>query len=199
MVKNHSINNGVWRVSGSSYPFRLTNPVARRRNKMNTKELSLTAVIAALYAAIVILLAPISFGPIQLRVADALIPLAALLGLPAVYGVAMGALVANIYWFLSPIDVVLGAAANLVAGYVIYRYKDQIVPASLAASVVIGLTVGGYLWLFFPPPSIMGLQLPAWLGMMISITLSSILAITVIGVALLKLLEGSRYLDQFKA
>jgi hypothetical protein len=107
--------------------------------------------------------------------------------------------VANIYWFLSPIDVVLGAAANLVAGYVIYRYKDQIVPASLAASVVIGLTVGGYLWLFFPPPSIMGLQLPAWLGMMISITLSSILAITVIGVALLKLLEGSRYLDQFKA
>ena len=186
-------------MSGSFYPFRLTNPVARRRNKMNTKELSLTAVIAALYAAIVILLAPISFGPIQLRVADALIPLAALLGLPAVYGVAIGALVANTYWFLSPIDVVLGAAANLVAGYLIYRYKDQIIPASLAASAVIGLTVGGYLWLFFPPPSILGLQLPAWLGMMISITLSSILAITVIGVALLKLLEGSGYLDQFKA
>ena len=166
---------------------------------MNTREISLIAIIAALYAAIVILLAPISFGPIQLRVADALIPLAALFGLPAVYGVSLGALVANAYWFLSPIDIVLGAVANLIAGYIIYRYKNKLVSASLAASLVIGLIVGGYLWLFFPPPSILGLQLPAWLGMMISITLSSILAIMVIGLALLKLLESYEYLDQFKA
>lgn len=174
-------------------------PRGKEENRMNTKDISLTAVIAALYAAIVIILAPISFGPIQLRVADALIPLAALLGLPAVYGVALGALVANTYWFLSPIDIVLGAAANLAAGYLIYRYKDRVIVASLAASVVIGVVVGGYLWLFFPPPSILGVQLPAWLGMIISITLSSILAITVIGLALLRLLEGSGYLDQFKA
>jgi uncharacterized membrane protein len=166
---------------------------------MNTKKLSLTAIIAALYATIVILLAPISYGPIQLRIADALIPLAALLGLPAVYGVTVGALIANTYWLLSPIDVVLGAIANLVAGYLIYRYKSQIVLASLAASVVIGLIVGGYLWLFFPPPNIIGLQIPAWLGMMISITLSSIIAITFMGLTLLKLLESSGYLDQFKA
>ncbi len=199
MVKNKPMDIGDWRVSGTSYPFRLKYPVERRRRRMNTREISLTAVIAALYAAIVIILAPISFGPIQLRVADALIPLAALFGLPAVYGVALGALVANTYWFLSPIDVVLGAVANLVAGYVIYRYKDKLVPASLIASLVIGLIVGGYLWLFFPPPSILGLQLPAWLGMMISITLSSILAVSVIGLALLKLLETTKYLDQFKA
>ena len=199
MGKRSPITHAIWRVSGSSYLFRLINPVIRRRNRMNTKEISLTAVIAALYAAIVIILAPISFGPIQLRVADALIPLAALLGLPAVYGVALGALVANTYWFLSPIDIVFGAAANLVAGYLIYRYKDRVIMASLAASAVIGVVVGGYLWLFFPPPSILGVQLPAWLGMIISITLSSILAITVIGLALLKLLEGSGYLDQFKA
>lgn len=165
---------------------------------MNTKELSLTAVIAALYAAIVIILAPISFGPIQLRVADALIPLAALLGLPAVYGVTLGALVANTYWFMSPIDVVLGALANLVAGYIMYKYKDNLIPASLVSSVIVGLVVGGYLWLFFPPPSILGIQMPAWLGMIISITLSSIIAITVIGLALLKLLEGSGYLEQVK-
>lgn len=166
---------------------------------MNTKEISLTAVIAALYAAIVIILAPISFGPIQLRVADALIPLSALFGLPAVYGVTLGALVGNTYWFLSPIDIFLGAVANLAAGFLIYRYKDRLVLVSVAASIVIGVIVGGYLWLFFPPPSIIGVQLPAWLGMIISITLSSILAISVIGLTLLKLLESSGYLDQFKA
>jgi uncharacterized membrane protein len=51
---------------------------------MKTKEISLIAVIAALYAAMVIVLAPISFGPVQLRLADVLIPLAAIFGLPAV-------------------------------------------------------------------------------------------------------------------
>ena len=83
---------------------------------MKTKEISLIAVIAALYATMVIVLAPMSFGPVQLRFADVLIPLAAILGLPAVYGVALGAFVANAYWFMSPIDVVFGALANLVAG-----------------------------------------------------------------------------------
>jgi hypothetical protein len=166
---------------------------------MNTKEISLTAVFAALYAAIVIILAPISFGPIQLRVADALIPLAALLGLPVVYGVTIGTLVANIYWFLSPIDVILGSLANLIAAYIMHRYHNKPVPASLVASLVIGVTVGGYLWLFFPPPSIAGIQLPAWLAMIMSITLSSILAITIIGLALLKLVEDSKVFDQVKA
>ncbi|MFC1803421.1 QueT transporter family protein [Thermoproteota archaeon] len=166
---------------------------------MNTKEISLTAVIAALYATIVIFLAPISFGPIQLRVADGLIPLAALLGLPAVYGVALGALVANTYWFMSPIDIILGAIANLVAGYLIYKYRDRLILASIAASLVIGVIVGGYLWLFFPPPSILGFHLPAWLGMIISITFSSVLAIVVIGLTLIKFLENSGYLDHLKA
>ena len=67
---------------------------------MKTKEISLIAVIAALYAAMVIVLAPISFGPVQLRLADILIPLAAIFGLPAVYGVTLGAFVANAYWFM---------------------------------------------------------------------------------------------------
>ena len=165
---------------------------------MNTRNISLSAVVAALYAAIVIILAPISFGPIQLRLADCLIPLSALFGPPAALGVALGALVANTYWFLSPIDVVFGAAANLAAGYIIYRFRDRLVPASVAASLVIGVVVGGYLWLFFPPPSIMGLQLPAWLAMMVSITLSSLVAVTVLGVALVKTLERSEYMKQFR-
>ena len=98
-----------------------------------------------------------------------------------------------------PIDVVFGALANLVAGYIIYRYKDNLVPASAIASVVIGIMVGGYLWMFFPPPSILGLQLPAWLGMIISVSLSSLVAVAFLGVALVKLLQQSKYLEQLNA
>jgi len=165
---------------------------------VKTRDISLSAVIAALYAALVIILAPISFGPIQLRVADCLIPLSALLGPPCVIGVALGAFVGNAYWFLSPIDVVLGALANLAASYVVYRYRERLVAASAAASLIIGVVVGGYLWLFFPPPSIFGLQLPVWLAMMTSITLSSLVAVGVLGLGLVRLLEESEYIKQLR-
>jgi uncharacterized membrane protein len=182
-----------------SYPFRLRNPVDKERKYMNTKEISLTAVFAALYAMIVIIFAPISYGPIQLRVADALIPLSAYLGIPVIYGVTLGAIIANTYWFISPIDVIFGSLANLLASFIIYKYKERIIPASLTASFIIGLMVGGYLWLFFPAPDILGITLPPVLAMITSITLSSIIAITVLGLGLLNLIKGSNYFKSSKA
>ena len=162
---------------------------------METKEIALAAVIAALYAALVIILAPVSFGPIQLRVADCLIPLAALLGWPAVLGVSLGAFIGNAYFmsFTGPIDVVLGTVANLVAAAIIFRLRDRLVPACTAGSVAIGVIVGGYLWIYFPPPEIMGLNLPAWLGMMVSVTLSSLVAVSIIGYMLVQSLRASGF------
>jgi uncharacterized membrane protein len=162
---------------------------------METREITLAAVIAALYAAIVIILAPISFGPIQLRVADCLIPLAALLGWPAIIGVSLGALIGNAYFFLGAIDVVLGALANLLAAAIIYRFKERLLPACLAGSLIIGLIVGGYLWIYFPPPSIGGLVLPVWLAMMVSIALSSAIAVSILGYLLVKALETSEFVE----
>jgi hypothetical protein len=166
--------------------------------KMNTRELTLTAVFAALYAAIVIVLAPISFGPVQLRLADVLIPFSALFGIPAILGVTLGALLGNFYWFLSPVDVILGALANLIASYIIFRYKSRLLIASIVGSVVIGVIVGGYLWLFFPPPSILGFNLPVWLAMIISITISSLITVSFLGVGLVNILKSSNYLEYLK-
>jgi uncharacterized membrane protein len=160
---------------------------------MNVKELSLAAVLAALYAALVIVLAPISFGPVQLRVADCLIPLSALLGWPAAVGVALGAVVGNVYYFLGPIDVVFGALANLAAGLLIWKLKRRLMVGCVTASFVIGVIVGGYLWMFFPPPDVFGLSLPVWLAMMFSISLSSLISVAVIGFGLIKALEAAGF------
>ncbi len=157
---------------------------------MDTREISLAAVIAALYAALVIFLAPVSFGPIQLRIADCIIPLAALLGWPAVIGVSLGALIGNAYFFLGAVDVVFGAVANLLAGAIIFRFRDRLLPALTAGSVAIGVVVGSYLWIYFPPPD-MGLSIPVWLVMIVSITLSSLIAVAVLGYALLQALLSS--------
>jgi len=49
--------------------------------KIQTKQLALISIYAALYAALVIFLPGLSYGPLQVRVADALVAVVPLLGL----------------------------------------------------------------------------------------------------------------------
>lgn len=95
------------------HPFRHINPGVRGgKVKFGSKEVALIAVFAGLYAAGVVLLMPISFGVYQVRVADALLPLSIIFGLPSAIGLSLGCLVANVYGGLGIIDVVGGTVAN---------------------------------------------------------------------------------------
>jgi len=101
----------VWfrRVSGSSHPFRHTNPGSREVKKLDTRDLSLFATFASLYvvANVVQMISignPTVYGPIQLRIADCLIALSALLGWPVVAGVTVGCFLTNAYYFLVLMD-----------------------------------------------------------------------------------------------
>ena len=106
-------------------------------------------VFAALYAVLVVVLAPISFCPVQLRVADVLIPSAALFGWPVVAGVTVGCFVCNAYYALGPIDIIAGPIANLIAATIILLLRRQRLLACITGALPIGLIVGGYLWLVF--------------------------------------------------
>lgn len=166
---------------------------SRWGEKLKTKNLSLTTIFAALYATLVIILGPVSYGPIQLRIADSLIPLAMIFGWPAVLGVSLGCLVGNTYYWLGTLDIILGPAANLIAASTIMLLHRRPFLACLTSSLIIGLVVGGYLWTFFPPPEIFGLSLPAWAGMVVSITLSSLVAVAGIGYILFQTLNRTAY------
>jgi uncharacterized membrane protein len=54
--------------------------------KIRTKDIALIAIYAALYAALVVVLGPFSYGPIQIRIADSLLAIVPLLGLAGVLG-----------------------------------------------------------------------------------------------------------------
>ena len=75
-------------------------------------QIVLAAVFAALYAVGVVFW-PISFQVFQVRVADALLPLAMLFGWPAILGLSLGAFVANIFGGLGPVDMIGGTLDNL--------------------------------------------------------------------------------------
>jgi len=166
--------------------------------RIDTRDLSLTVFFAGLYAVLVIVLAPISFGPVQLRVADVLIPLAALFGWPVVIGVTFGCFVGNAYYWLGPIDVFVGPIANFIAATAILQLRKHGLLACIVGALPIGIIVGGYLWLFFPPPEILAF-LPVWAAMIVSITISSFIAIAVIGYVLLTALSSPNVIEPLKS
>ncbi len=90
-------------------------------SKRNPISAILTAMFAAVYAVGVYLLTPISFLPFQVRVADALLPLAILFGWPAIIGLSIGAFVANFFGPLGVVDIVGGALANFIATFLAWR------------------------------------------------------------------------------
>ncbi|MGD0202651.1 MAG: QueT transporter family protein [Candidatus Bathyarchaeia archaeon] len=125
--------------------------------RLNTKKLAVVTVFAALYAVGVIFLAPISFGVFQVRVADALLPLSMIFGLPSALGLSLGCIVSNVYGGLGIIDIVGGAAANLVActlaWYIGRKGRGaQRFLGTVAETVAVALIVGGYLSLIFQVP-----------------------------------------------
>ncbi|MEM2627941.1 MAG: QueT transporter family protein [Ignisphaera sp.] len=99
-----------------------------------------SAVVAGLYAALVTLLAPISFYAFQIRIADALLllPFLNFFGLPTVFGLTVGCAIANILSPFGLIDIVFGSLANLLASLVAWAMgrKSKSILALILASVV---------------------------------------------------------------
>jgi uncharacterized membrane protein len=144
-------------------------------------QIALTAVFAALYAVGVVFLAPISFQVFQVRVADALLPLAMLFGWPAILGLSLGAFVANVFGGLGPVDMIGGAVANFIATLlawgIVSRKGNRWMLLGVGVEIlVVTLVVGTYL------SYLLAIPLPlSWLGIM----LGSLTAIGVLGSILL--------------
>ena len=114
----------------------------------NVKYLTRAAIVAALYAALTLALAPVSFGMVQFRVSEALTALPLIMP-EAVPGLAMGCLIANLLGGATPMDVVFGALATLIAALVTRRLRNK--PAlALAAPVIFnGIIVGPVVYLCY--------------------------------------------------
>jgi len=94
--------------------------------RTQTGFLALSALIAALYCVVTLLAAPVSFGPIQLRISETFTVLP-LFSAAAVPGLTVGCLLSNLIGFmmgLNPIgliDSLFGTAATLLAALCTFR------------------------------------------------------------------------------
>ncbi|MDR0470349.1 MAG: QueT transporter family protein [Nitrososphaerota archaeon] len=116
--------------------------------KIQTKDIAIIAIYGALYVALTVYFQPISYGAIQVRVANVMLATVPLLGIAGVFGQTMGVFVANLYSpELGPIDL-LNTLPSLVMSFVIYyvykRTKNDytVIGTGIAYSAVLGVTVG---------------------------------------------------------
>lgn len=106
--------------------------------------------VGALYVALVLAFAPLSFGAVQFRVAEVL-TLLPYLWPEAVWGLGVGCVLANLFGGFGFVDVVFGGAATLGAAWLSSRARS-LTGAAIPPVVVNGLVVGGYLaWLTETP------------------------------------------------
>jgi len=107
--------------------------------------------ITTLYAGLTILLQPISFGPVQVRIADALsiLPYFPQYGINAVIGLTLGTLIANIVSPYGFYDVLIGSATNLIysiialyIGRIMYPSKKGLILVASEEIIVTTFFIG---------------------------------------------------------
>lgn len=152
-----------------------------------TRLMTESALIAAVYVALVLLFKPISFGAIQFRIAEALCVLP-FFSLSAVPGLALGCLLGNFFSGAAMPDVIFGTFATLLAAILSYKLRTVskwlvCLPPILANAVIVpfvlqyayGVT-DGYFFLFA------------------TVGIGEILAVGILGNVLLLALEGKKEL-----
>ena len=119
---------------------------------MSTRLLVRAALYAALYAVLTLTpgLNAIAYGPVQFRVADALLAFACV-DPAAVVGLSVGTALGNLGSPMFLVDVVFGALLTLVAAALMYRIGPHFV-ALVAPVVVNGLGVAAMLALVLHMP-----------------------------------------------
>lgn len=113
------------------------------KHKHSTYNLTITAIVAALYVAITTIVAPFGFGPVQLRLSEGLNHLAAW-NKRYILALGLGVLIAN---FLSPlgwIDWIFGTLGTIIMTALIYYFTRRVVSplGKIAISTVVVSSIG---------------------------------------------------------
>ena len=161
---------------------------------MKTKKLVRCALIAAIYAAISLALAPITYGPMQARVSEAL-TLLPIFTPDAILGVTLGCFLTNLVGvftganILGVLDIVFGTTATLCAAVCTHKLaKVRTAGLPLAAAIppvlVNAIVIGAELtWLIGPHTLSMFLVQAAW------VAVGQIVSCCFIGIPLMRIIE----------
>jgi uncharacterized membrane protein len=145
------------------------------------------AVIATIYVLITYLFKPISYGPIQVRVSEAL-TLLPLLEYSAIPGLFIGCLLANILGGLGLWDIFLGSIITLIAAYLTSKMSGPIL-GSIPPIILNALGVSYYLSIIY--------NVPYWITAL-HIGFGQLISVAGLGLPLFYLIQKTSLKDLFK-
>ena len=165
--------------------------------------LCISAVIAALYVAVSLALAPLSFGPVQVRIAEAM-TLLPILFPQAIMGVTLGCFLTNLIGAMMGVnilgffDVLAGTLATLIAAVLSWklrnvRLKGLPLASALMPVLLNALIIGGELaYVLFPEALLTGFMINAF-----QVGLGELLACLFLGLPLVKMLDKAQIARRF--
>ena len=160
--------------------------------KIRSNDLALIGIYAALYAALVVVLGGFSYGPVQVRIADSLLAVVPLLGLPGVLGHTLGVFVANLFSPVGLLDLVntIPSFAMSFVVYCVYKRtkKDYtVIGTCIAYSAVLGVTVGWMLSYVYALPLLLT---------MVYVAIGNVIASVLIGWPIFEVLKKTGVLQK---
>ena len=158
--------------------------------------------IAAIYVVLCMALQPLSYGAVQVRVAEALC-LLPVFGTEYILGVVLGCFLSNLLGS-TIVDVIFGTLATLLACLVTYklrnvRFKGLAIAASLPPVLFNAVIIGVEIAVLFPDPAS---SAPIWLACItngISVGIGEFNNSTILGVLLVKIIESNTALRKIFA
>lgn len=162
-------------------------------NQKLTKRIVVAGIIAAIYAFLTLMLAPISFGPVQCRLSEIMV-LLAFVDPVYIVGLTIGCLLSNMLGGFGILDIVFGTLATLISCLAIYGTKNimkntkiSLWIASLWPTIFNGIIIG---WILH-----VTINVPMFITML-QVALGEFVVITVIGVPLFTQLSN-KYKTKF--
>lgn len=157
----------------------------KKKSSFSLNDLSKIAVVAALYVALTLVLAPLSYANIQVRVAECLIMLC-FYSKKYEYSLTIGCLITNIFSPLGWYDILFGTLATLIAVIGVNRIKN-IFLAALWAILWNAIIVGIELCIVY--------QLPFFICAG-EVAIGELIAIMLIGLPFIHVLKQSSLFDK---
>ena len=153
--------------------------------KFSTKSMTRAAMVAAIYCVLTLMFQPISYGPVQFRVSEALTLLPVVMA-EAVPGLFIGCLLANLLGGAMWYDIVFGSIATLLAAVCTRKLRD--IPAAGAAMPVLfnGAIVGPVVYFAYSKAPGGAFSLPLLLKDVGSVAVGEAVVCFVLGLLLVK-------------
>jgi uncharacterized membrane protein len=118
--------------------------------------MAVAGLIASIYAALSLLLAPLTFGTVQFRVAEAM-TLLPILFPEAIPGLFVGCFLTNLFSPVGLPDIVFGSLATLIAAYMTFKLRRNTWLACVPPIAVNALVVGMLLHVEYGTPFILNM------------------------------------------